>query len=340
MKKKKYLPLVKNSKRRRELESNKEASVLKKANRRLLTIFAWVGIILMSIIIISCTIDIFDFFYKLHPHAGYLSLAIIVFLLSFLVIRPIIVALSTPCFTLDVVDIANKKTINRKNYRKLKKVAANLIKSDVICDNSKKEIVNVIDDRNELNIVLRDIYDQEISKKINKIINECATKVLISTAISQNNKFDAATVILLNIRMIMRIVVVCGYHPTYPQLYKLILKVFRNALIAYTIQSLNIDEIIFEGINKLVKGALTNIPLVGEVTKSITQGAANSLLTLRVGIITRKYLYEEFDIQAMIEDPEEQNSIILEEAVVEANSSIDSIIDEVKRNKKKEKQVA
>ena len=99
MRKKKYLPLVKNSKRRRELESNKEASVLKKANRRLLTIFAWVGIILMSIIIISCTIDIFDFFYKLHPHAGYLSLAIIVFLLSFLVIRPIIVALSTPCKT-------------------------------------------------------------------------------------------------------------------------------------------------------------------------------------------------------------------------------------------------
>ena len=41
----------------------------------------------------------------------------------------------------------------------------------------------------------------------------------------------------------------------------------------------------------------------------------------------------------MIEDPDEQNAIILEEAVEEANSSIDVIIDECKK-KRKEKQPA
>jgi hypothetical protein len=162
-------------------------------------------------------------------------------------------------------------------------------------------------------------------------------RVLFSTAISQNNKFDGATVALVNIRMIMRIVVLCGYHPSYPQLYKLIAKVFRNALIAYTIQSINVDELIFNGINKLVKGALTSIPFVGDLTKSVTQGAANALLTLRIGIITRKYLYEEFDIQAMMEDPDLANENILEEAVVEANSRIDTIVSSYK---KKEKQKA
>ena len=127
------------------------------------------------------------------------------------------------------------------------------------------------------------------------------------------------------------------YHPSYPQLYKLIAKVFRNALIAYTIQSINVDELIFNGINKLVKGALTSIPFVGDLTKSVTQGAANALLTLRIGIITRKYLYEEFDIQAMMEDPDLANENILEEAVVEANSRIDTIVSSYK---KKEKQKA
>jgi uncharacterized membrane protein YcjF (UPF0283 family) len=126
-----------------------------------------------------------------------------------------------------------------------------------------------------------------------------ASKVLLATAISQNNKFDALTIVLLNARMIMSIVVLCGYRPTYPQLYKLMVKVFRNALIAYTIQTSEIDEMIFNGINSLVKGALTSLPFVSELTRSLTQGGENALLTLRIGIITRKYLYKEFDVQKM-----------------------------------------
>lgn len=338
MKEKKYVPLVRNNKIKKEIENNNELKIVKKANKKAMKIFMVIMIVIMSIIVFGAIIDIFDFFYKLHPHAGYLSLAIIILLLAILVIRPILIALATPCFTLDVIDNENKKNINRKNYRKLKKVASNLLKQNDISDESKKVIVNNIDNRDNLNQVLREVYDKEISKKINKIINESATKVLVATAVSQNNKIDSATVILVNIKMIMRIVVVCGYHPTYPQLYKLIAKVFRNAIIAYTLQTTNVDEMIFEGVNKLVKGALSSIPFVSEVTKSITQGAANSLLTLRIGIITRKYLYEEFDIQAMLEDEEKENELILEEAVEEANSSIDIVLDQFKKNKKKEKQ--
>ena len=116
--------------------------------------------------------------------------------------------------------------------------------------------------------------------------------------------------------------------------FKLIVKVFRNALFAYTIQSINIDEMIVNGIDKLVKGALSSIPFLSEITKSLTQGAANSLLTLRIGIITRKYLYEEFDIQAMLTDPDEINNQILQEAVEEADLSIDNVLSEYKEQKK------
>ena len=331
---KKYRPLIKRSKRRDELLSNKETSIIKKANRRFIKLFLLVGIVLLSIIVISCIIDIFSFFYKLHPYAGYTSLILLTCLILLLVIRPVIIALSTPCFTLDIIDSSNKKAINQKNYRKLKKVACNLIDGDIISEESKKEIEKAMLSREELNLVLRDVYNDEITKKINKIVNESATKVLIGTAISQNNRFDSATVLLVNIRMIMRIVIACGYHPSYPQLFKLIVKVFRNALFAYTIQSINIDEMIVNGIDKLVKGALSSIPFLSEITKSLTQGAANSLLTLRIGIITRKYLYEEFDIQAMLTDPDEINNQILQEAVEEADLSIDNVLSEYKEQKK------
>lgn len=339
MSKKGYKPLVKHSKRRKELLSNAETSIIKKQNRKLIKSIAIIGIVLVSLVVVSCIIDIFDFAYKFHPYAGYAALAVVILALLIFVIRPIVIALSSPCFTLDIVDVKSKKEVSRRNYQSLKKVAKNLIEKDNISSESKKVIEASMNSKAELNDVLRTVYDKEVSKNINKIINESSVRVLLSTAISQNNKFDGATVALVNIRMIMRIVVACGYHPSYPQLYKLIAKVFRNALIAYTLQTTEVDNLIFNGINKLVKGALTNLPLVGEITKSITQGAANALLTLRIGIITRKYLYEEFDIQAMMEDPDETNETILEEAVNEANNSIDDIIEQCKKDKK-EKQVA
>ena len=339
MAKKSYKPLVKYSKRRKELLSNAETSIIKKENRKLTKTIAIIGIVLMCLVVLSCIIDIFDFAYKLHPYAGYATLVLIILALLIFIVRPIIVALSSPCFTLDIVDVKSRKEVSRKNYQSLKKVAKNLMDKDNISDESKKAIELAMNSKAELNEALRTVYDKEVSKNINKIINESSVRVLLSTAISQNNRFDGATVALVNIRMIMRIVVACGYHPSYPQLYKLIAKVFRNALIAYTLQTTEVDNLIFNGINKLVKGALTSLPLVGEITKSITQGAANALLTLRIGIITRKYLYEEFDIQAMMADPDETNQSILEEAVNEANESIDDILEQCKKSKK-EKQVA
>ena len=328
---KEYKPLIKKSKRREELLSNKETSIIRKENRKIIKIIAITAIILMSIILLACIIDIYKFFYDLNEYVGYASIAIIVLLLIIFVLRPIIVALSTPCFTLDLANEKSKSSLNRLNFNKLKKVANNLIESDNISPESKDRLKRTINNRDELNLTLREIYDKEIRNKIKEIVNSSAVKVLVSTAISQNSKFDSATVILVNIRMIMRIVCACGYHPTYPQLYKLIIKVFRNALIAYAIQSIGIDELIFNGINRLVNGALSSIPILKDVTKSLTQGAANALLTLRIGAITRKYLYEEFDIQAMIEDPETINEEILEEAVNEANSEIDNVINEAKK---------
>ena len=296
----------------------------------------------MSVLIIACLIDIFNFVRGFFSDittgniVGGCVTGFFVLLLIIFVIRPIVVALSTPVFTLDIVDDENKKKISRKNFKKLQKVAKNIIlTNDNVSQDSKNKISTFIGNRKELNNVLKNIYENEISKDIQKTINSSATKALITTAISQNAKFDAASVIIINIKMIMQICVKCGYHPTYARLSKLIVKVFRNALIAYAVQSLNLEDIIINGIDKLAKGALSAIPGVSEISKSLTQGASNALLTLRVGIITRKYLYEEYNIQAMIENPEDIEAEIVEEAVLEANNNIDSIVLECKNGMKR-----
>lgn len=322
--------------------SSKEERILKKANSKFWKVLAFSCSILMSVLIIACLIDIFNFVRGFFSDittgniVGGCVTGFFVLLLIIFVIRPIVVALSTPVFTLDIVDDENKKKISRKNFKKLQKVAKNIIlTNDNVSQDSKNKISTFIGNRKELNNVLKNIYENEISKDIQKTINSSATKALITTAISQNAKFDAASVIIINIKMIMQICVKCGYHPTYARLSKLIVKVFRNALIAYAVQSLNLEDIIINGIDKLAKGALSAIPGVSEISKSLTQGASNALLTLRVGIITRKYLYEEYNIQAMIENPEDIEAEIVEEAVLEANNNIDSIVLECKNGMKR-----
>jgi hypothetical protein len=139
--------------------------------------------------------------------------------------------------------------------------------------------------------------------------------------------------------MIMQICVKCGYHPTYPRLAKLIVKVYRNALISYVLQATNFQDIIINGIDKLVKGAISIVPGVKEITSSLTQGAANALLTLRIGILTRKYLYEEYSKQEKITQKEDIEVEIVEASLNEANENIDSIIKLCKDNVKEEVKV-
>ena len=100
-----------------------------------------------------------------------------------------------------------------------------------------------------------------------------------------------------------------------------------------TVQSLHLEDIVVTGINKLVKGTLTAIPALNEIAKSLVQGSANALLTLRVGILTRKYLYEEYNIQQYLQNKEEINQTILEDALNESNNNIDIIINECKKKK-------
>ena len=309
----------------------KESSIIRKTNHRFLTLLFLASIVIILIFLVAAIIDIYQFGYSFHPYVGYALLAIIILLLLIFVVRPICQALMTPCFTLDIAKQDVKK-VNNINYRKLKKVAKNLLDNDNISQESKDKITEALkSDRKKLSETLKDIYQHEIKGDITKLTIRRSAETLIATAISQNNKFDALTTIVLNIRLIMQIVVRCGYHPTYPQLAKLIIKVMRNALIAYTLQSLHIEDIIVGGINKLVKGALTIIPGVNEIAKSLTQGAANALLTLRIGILTRKYLYQEYSLQEEINYSLDEE--LLKSSVEEADKDIDIVLNECKKAK-------
>ena len=330
MKKNKSLPSkIENN---RNIDDLSEEKIIKKSNKKFFKYLFIASSVIIIIFLIASIISIYQFFYSFHPHAGYLSLAIILILLIIFIIKPVMQALLTPCFSLDISK-SNKSKLNKINYRKLKKVAKNIIAVNKnVSEESKNKLREALKkDQKTLSDTLKSIYDDEIKKDITKLTIQRASETLLATAISQNNNFDAFTTIIINIRLIMQIVVRCGYHPTYPQLAKLIIKVMRNALIAYTLQSLHLEDIVINGINKLIKGALNIIPGVNEIAKSLTQGAANALLTLRIGILTRKYLYKEYSLQEEIRSS--LDNVILEDTISEADKDIDIVLAECKKAK-------
>lgn len=295
-----------------------ESKLINKENKRIWVTIGIASVTIMAIVVASCIIDIYEKAYKINEYFGYGVLALLLLLILFFIIIPIVKVLCSPTFTLDASK--NDERLSRKSYRTLKSVAKNIIKGkNSVPVENKEKLKEVINDRYKLRTELNYIYDKFIKKDINKIIWATSVKVACSTGISKNNTFDAGTTIISNIRMIMQIVVKCGYRPTYAKLGKLMFKVFRNALIAYSIESANVAEWLVNACSKFFK----DLPAIGKPIASIMEGAANGFLTARIGVITRKYLYSEFRINNTGKDIEDIEAEIYQESIKEAKLIID-----------------
>src|SRR5690606_11909907 len=156
---------------------------------------------------------------------------------------------------------------------------------DSIKENIKKSYSNP----SALRDALQNAYTHHIKKKMNKIIREHAKTVMVSTAISQNGRLDFITVIVVNIKMIKELVLVCGFRPSFKNLAKLVINVFITALIAEGLENINIGDILLQSTMNM----LGEIPLIKPIMSSVLEGVSNALLTLRIGIVTRKYLFDD-----------------------------------------------
>ena len=115
---------------------------------------------------------------------------------------------------------------------------------------------------------------------------------MVTTALSQNGNLDMLSVVGLNLRMIRQITELTGFRPTLPKLAKLSLNVLMTALIAEGLDDAEISEMLPTKLSE----ALTDVPFVKTISNSIISGAANGLLTCRVGIVTQKYLFTDSDL--------------------------------------------
>ena len=234
-----------------------------------------------------------------------------IILLYVLIINPIRVILFSPSFS--VVTVLDEE--NERNIKVYKKIVNNLVSANYV-NEEEKNILKSCETAGELREELTKVFNTTIKKDINKIIYNNAKTVLLSTAISQNGKFDMYTVLAVNVKMIKEIVLKCGFRPTYPKLGKLSLKVVSTALVAENLEGLDFTDIFPQSTNNF----LAELPFLKPITNSFLSGVSNALLTIRIGIVTRKYLFS---------DGKLSNTDIRVQAIKESLLMIPSVIKEV-----------
>lgn len=237
--------------------------------------------------LLSSVINIGERLRKLHVSVE-IAFYVLVFLIVFLVIiNPIRIILTSPSFEIcTTLDPDSHKV--RSVYRA---VARNMAKNQNV-DEEHRLLLTKYKNYDELQMNMTVVFHDCIKKNLNNIIIKKAKTVLISTAICQNARMDMITVFSVNLNMIKNLVTECGFRPNMTNLSKLTINVFSTALIAEGLESISIDDILPNSVNN----ALGQIPFIKPVMASVTQGIANALLTIRIGCVTRKYLFRDGNI--------------------------------------------
>jgi hypothetical protein len=264
----------------------KNKKVRKKDNAKFIYFTIAAGLIVLFILmLLSSIIDVGERLGKVHEFVEYGFYALTVLLIYFLILRPLFIIFFSPSFSVETT-LDSKSHLNYKLY---KKIAKRLLEHDDLDLKLREKLANSFDDYDTLKNALYEVFDKHVKKTINRVIRNNAKTVMISTAISQNGRLDFFTVIVVNLKMIKEIVLLCGFRPSFKNLAKLCINVITTALIAEGLENLNLSDVLPQS----AMNTISEIPFLKPVLSSVTQGISNALLTLRIGIVTRKYLFSD-----------------------------------------------
>lgn len=124
-------------------------------------------------------------------------------------------------------------------------------------------------------------------------ITRAASQVFVTTAISQNGSLDALLVLAAQSKLVLEIARVYYQRPTLRDMVYLYSNVAATAFVAGELEDIDLSEQIEHVLAAVFGSAAGAIPGFGAAStlfvNSVTTGAANAFLTLRVGVITRQY---------------------------------------------------
>jgi hypothetical protein len=170
--------------------------------------------------------------------------------------------------------------------RKTRKLAKRLVGTTENAE-LKNQIAAAGDDAACLRGLVKSELDVRFGKAREEII-KAASYSFASTSVSQNSTIDTISVLMINCRLVYKVIRASGFRPNIGQLVRIYTNVLSSAFLAHITQSVA-EEGGTALVNTFIKG-LRNIPLADLVVGSVIDGTINALMTLRVGNLTLSYL--------------------------------------------------
>lgn len=241
-------------------------------------------LIFFLLILISSIIQVGERLRSINQWVEYGFYLISLILFFFGIVNPIRIIVSSPSLAI----ATSMDTPTHKVFAIYKKMASNIAKNNDLPDDQKQLLLNY-KGYQELQYNLQIVFDKSVKNQLNGIIVKNAKVVMISTAICQSSRFDMISVFTINLKMIKELVQKCGFRPSMKNLSKLTVNVFGTALIAEGLENMKLEDVIPSS----AMSAIGEIPFIRPLIESITQGIVNSLMTIRIGMVTRKYLFRD-----------------------------------------------
>lgn len=148
--------------------------------------------------------------------------------------------------------------------------------------------VHTLDDGADVEHAIRQLDEEAV-----RIIKATASQVFLSTAISQSGRLDTLLVFSMQTRMVWRLAHLYYQRPTLRDMLHLYGNVAAASFVAGELQDIDLSEQVEPVLSAVVGslgGAVPGFQVVTSIlANSILSGAADAFLTLRVGIITRRY---------------------------------------------------
>ena len=242
---------------------------------------------LFLMLLLSSILDIGERLRNISKYLEYAFYAVFILIFFLLIVRPIYIIVKSPSLSI----ATSLEQDDPKVYSIYKSVSKNIVKNNKLPEDDVV-LLTKYKSKEDLLVNLQFVFEKSVKPDLNRIIIREAKTVMISTAICQSSRFDMITVFTVNLKMIKNLVEKCGFRPSMKNLSKLTVNVFSTALIAEGLENINIEDIV----PKTSLEFLNNMPYVGTIIESILQGAANAIMTLRIGCVCRRYLFSDGSI--------------------------------------------
>ncbi|MDY0278016.1 MAG: hypothetical protein RBQ97_08020, partial [Acholeplasma sp.] len=130
----------------------------KKSNTKILWYAIAIGVIILFLLmLLSSVLGVGERLRNISMYIEYGFYAVVLFLVYFLLIRPVNIILFSPSFSVETTLDKDSK----KNYLVYKKVSKRLLEQKFISEELKNELSDAIKDREQLKIILNKLFDKQ-----------------------------------------------------------------------------------------------------------------------------------------------------------------------------------